>query len=370
MKIVDVKADLISAPLKIIHKASTYTYERMQSVLVTIETDEGIKGYGEAMARFAPRATKLIIVDGFREKLIGRDPLDIEVIWRDLFSLMRPKGHYKGYFIEALSGIDIALWDVIGKYFGKPIYKLIGGKYRDKLYTYYGSIAYTERGELLNEVKKYLDMGFKAIKLKIGFGIREDIERIKTIREELGYDFELFLDATSAYNVTKAIKLATSVEKYEISWLEEPVPPEDLEGYKEIKKKTSIPIAGGESLFTKIDFKNYITEGALDIIQPSVSRAGGITETKKILALAEAYDLMYAPFVGFNSIISLAASMHLSASSPIFYVQEYDPNPNPLKHDIVKERIDLFENGYLKVPEKPGLGIEIDESYVEKVREG
>ncbi len=161
LKITNVRADVLSAPLKVIHKASTYTYKKMQSVLVTIETDEGIVGYGEAMVRFAPRATRLIILDGLRDKLIGRDPLDIEVIWRDLFSLMRPKGHYKGFFIEAISGVDIALWDLAGKYFDKPLYKLLGGKFRDKLYTYYGSIAYTQREELLEACDELRKLGGK-----------------------------------------------------------------------------------------------------------------------------------------------------------------------------------------------------------------
>ncbi|MEM2429529.1 MAG: mandelate racemase/muconate lactonizing enzyme family protein, partial [Nitrososphaerales archaeon] len=260
---------------------------------VKVISDEGLFGYGESLTREVPQATAKIIEKLLKPIIIGKDPLDIDVLWEMMFSTLKTRGHYKGYFIEALSGIDIALWDLKGKFLKQPVYKLLGGSFQNKLKAYASSILFDKPENMAKRAREWVDEGHDQIKVKVGMGIERDIINLKAIREEVGKGVEIMVDANSAYNFNKALKLGKILESLDISWFEEPVPPYDLEGYKKLKKKLSIPISAGESHFTRYDFKELIINEAIDIVQPDISRAGGITECVKIANLARTLNIPY-----------------------------------------------------------------------------
>ena len=275
----------------------------------------------------------------------------------------------KGEVIRAISAVDIALWDIMGKAVDKPLYKLLGG-YRDKVPVYASGGYYQESkgiDGLVKEMTSYVEQGFKAVKMKIGrLSIKEDVERVKAVREAIGDDIQLMVDANSAFDASTAIRLARKLEEYDIFWFEEPVPPYDLDGYAKVTKASRIPIAAGESEFTRFGFRELITKGGVEIIQPDVSRAGGISECKKITAIASAYNLSYTPHTGASGAVNIAASLQLAAGISNFLIFEYMYPPNPLREEILQEPLPKPENGYITISDKPGLGIKLDEKAVSR----
>jgi D-arabinonate dehydratase/D-galactarolactone cycloisomerase len=369
LKITDIEPICLVAPLKSPQSIAGHTFTSKQATLIKVHTDVGLVGIGECLTRFAPEAVKAI-VEALKPALIGSDPTDIEALWAKMYSLMRSRGHSKGFMIEAMSGVDVALWDLLGKELGAPVYKLLGGRFRDRIEAYATALMLGEKEELKGQALKFLEEGFKAMKLKIGRGLEEDVERIRAVKEVVGDDAKLMVDANCAYSVPTAIKLGRFLEREEVYWFEEPIPPENLEGYVEISRALDIPVAAGESEFTRYGFRDLISKRAVDIIQPDVCRAGGFSEVRKIVAMASAYDLAYAPHTGVSSAICLAATLHLATSTPDFLIFEYERLPNPLREELLKERVDRFEGGYLEIPRGPGLGVELDERAIQKYSVG
>jgi len=353
MKIVDVKAIPIAAHLeKPLIWATGKTYER-NTTLIQVETDEDITGIGEAAG---PPKVISAIIEMLKKRVLNKDPLDIEFLWRSM--LGKRSGQFADMVITAISGIDIALWDILGKKTKLPVSKLLGGLLREKVKAYATGGYFKPLNNLVNEVSEYLNQGFQAVKIKVGFGINKDIEIVKTIRESLGYDFELMIDATEAYEASTAIKLARKIERYEIEWFEEPVSSRDVESLAEVSSKVDIPIAAGEYEHTRFGFKDMITRRAVDIVQPDATIAGGLTECKKIAAMAEAWHIKCAPHV-WGSAVGLVAHLHLIASTSNCLLLEFDRTFNPLREELAKDPI-ICKNGYVKVPKKPGLGIELN----------
>jgi D-arabinonate dehydratase/D-galactarolactone cycloisomerase len=270
--------------------------------------------------------------------------------------------------IEAISGVDIAIWDIMGKTLNRPIYSLLGGKFRDRIKVYASSIRFKPPKEVVEEVSALIKR-FKAVKLKIGRGIDEDIAVVKALRDAFGYDLKIMVDANSGYSVNTALKIGRKLEKLEVEWFEEPIPPDNLDGYVRLAHALDIPIAAGESEFTRFGFRELITRGGVDIIQPNVGRAGGFTEVKKILALASAYGLPYAPHTGSSAAPIMVAELHLATYAPNFLIYEYMYNPwsteqpNPLKKDIVNEDYEKFDGDSLLPPSGVGLGITLNDEY-------
>jgi D-galactarolactone cycloisomerase len=219
-------------------------------------------------------------------------------------------------------------------------------------------------------------MGYDAMKIKIGKNPKQDIELVQAIRSAVGPEITLMVDANCGYDVATAIQVGKKLEEEDIAWFEEPIMPDDYDGYRKIGMKLNIPLAAGETEFTRYGFRDLITKGGIDIIQPNVSRAGGFTECKKIDAIASAHHVKYAPHTGSTSAVCLAATMQLAAYLPNFLVYEYmrsDWNKNqlnPLRHELFKEGFEFFKDGYLEVPQKPGIGMELNEDVVEKYRVG
>jgi len=343
-----------------------------KSVLVKLTLDDGTIGWGESMSRLSPKATASIIMDVLKPIVIGTDPFDNEVTWEEMYATMRQRGHNKGYMIEAISGVDIALWDLKGKIVGLPIYKLLGGLFRDKVNCYASSVRFKKPKEVVEEVRKIISEGFSQVKLKIGRGIEQDIEAVKLIRKEFGNDLTVMVDANSGYNVNDAIKLGRLLERYDVYWFEEPTTPDNLPGYAKIADTLDIPIAAGESEFTRFGFRDLIEQGKVDIIQPNVGRAGGFTEVLKILSLASSRGIPYAPHTGSSSGVTMAAELHLAFASSNFLTYEYmrtawsHEQENPLHKDLLVSEIDKPVNGFCSPPKGPGLGIEIKEEIINK----
>ncbi|MCF8018948.1 MAG: mandelate racemase/muconate lactonizing enzyme family protein [Vallitaleaceae bacterium] len=350
-------------------------YNTRTIMILKITTDTGIVGWGES---FGPAFVNQVIVDKYYTPyLIGQDPLDIEVIWEGLYNILRDHCT-RGNAIEAMSSVDIALWDIKGKFFNQPIYKLLGGSPRKGIRPYatglYRNVLPTDHEGLIKEALRYKDDGFKAIKIKIGFGVKDDIKTVKAIRKAVGDEILLMVDANHAYNASTALKVCRGIEECDITWLEEPVPPEDIEGYIEVKSKTTIPIAGGETEFTRFGFSTLLNRRAVDIIQPDCGVTGGISEFKKIAVLASINNIQCYPHV-WGSAIALYTGIHCAFSLQDFpnklvqedMLLEYDRTENFFRECLNKDPLVLVD-GYIMPPTKPGLGIEVDEELIAKYR--
>ncbi|MEM2122527.1 MAG: mandelate racemase/muconate lactonizing enzyme family protein [Candidatus Bathyarchaeia archaeon] len=343
--------------------------------LVEVTTDDGIRGYGESIVREVPGATALIVNELLRPILLGCDPFDVEVLWERMFHTLRTRGHHKGFLVEALSGHDCALWDILGKAVGKPVYKLIGGLERDRVKAYASSIPYGRPEEVSGVDLRLVEEGHDQLKLKVGMGPaglgwRSDEWNIKALREAVGYDVDLIVDANSAFTYRQALRLGRILERYEVLFFEEPVPPDNLEGYIRLTDTLDVPICGGESHYLKYDFRDLISRHAVDVINPDLARIGGLTEAKKIMAMAEAYEVEVAPHIGLSGAGCRAATLQLCASLPerlfLAYEYMYRGREHPLVSGILKEELEEFDKGYVKVPDRPGLGLAIDFDAVQR----
>jgi D-galactarolactone cycloisomerase len=350
---------------------------RRQAVICEVSTDEDIQGVGEAFYFGGPaKIAADIITDVYGPLLMDKDPFDTSVIWDCLYNWTRDQG-MKGVAVSALSAIDIALWDIKGKALELPVFKLLGGAYRNKARTYATGLYEPQNvpdvtQALVNEALGYKKEGFSGMKLKVGYGIAKDVAYVKAIREAIGEDIYLMVDANHAHNSSEAIELARKIERFDIHWFEEPVPPEDLDGYREVRKKSEILIAGGECEYTRYGFRNLINLRAVDILQPDLCAAGGFTEMMKITAMASAANIPLIPHV-WGTNVGLAASLQFFAGLPHFPERrfpaepffEYDRSPHPFREEVTLEKFALKE-GYLDIPDRPGLGVSLDLKYLEK----
>ena len=373
MKITEVKAYPLVQPLgdMSIGFAQGWIQSR-QSTIVIVSTDEGIEGVGESFG--IAKAVAAVVEDFCAPIIIGKDPFDNLVIWDTIYRVAGPDSQ-KGILIEALSGIDIAIWDIKGKALGLPVHKLLGGAYRDRALAYASGLFRTNvknpKDALVEEALGYKREGFSAMKLKIGHvSPAEDLSIIKAIREAIGYDLKLMVDANRAYNATEAIRLAKQMEQYDIYWFEEPVPPEDIDGCIEVKNNTSIPIAAGECEATRYGFRQLITRRAVDILQPNVTIAGGFTEIQRIVALASTWNVQCIPHC-WGTNVATAASLQFYATIPHIPGKfnppepyfEFDRSPNPIRERTTREKF-IMKDGYVDIPKKPGLGITVDKDFL------
>lgn len=367
MKIKNVRTHVLQAALSQPFAYSRAWYDTRMAMLVEIETDSGLTGWGEC---YGPARMTEAVVRHVTPWLIGEDPLRSEFLWRKVYADLRDHGQ-KGLVIEGLSGIDIALWDIKGKHFGVPVHQLMGGAVRKEVQAYATGLYRRKSGDPLRylpeEAAGYVSGGFRAVKLKVGFGVEEDAAVTRAVREAIGPRVALMVDANHAFDTLAAIKLGRMIEQHDIGWVEEPVPPEDIAGYRAVRAALSIPIAGGECEYTRLGFRELFTARAFDIAQPDTCAAGGLTECKKIADMAEAFGVRYNPHV-WGTGVAIAASLQLLAVlpphtspslAPLEPMLEFDCTEHPIRMAILKSPIE-HKNGIVKVPEGPGLGIEID----------
>ena len=370
----------IEAPISIPHAAelTDIVFKGYRTTLVRIETDAGIDGVGECIVRLTPTATRDIIRD-LAPLLIGKDPMDREALWELLIGAMMNRGHNRGFFIEAVSGIDIALWDICGKALGVPLYTLLGGAHRKRLPAYASSLRFRAFDIVTAQAREWKERGFKAMKIKIGrdpSNYAPDLELVQVIRDAVGPETTLMVDANCAYSedIATALEVGRKLEDMGVYWFEEPISPENVEGYKHLADRLDVRIAAGEADFMRFGAAEFMRNRALDVIQPNLARVGGVTEARRIAALSHAFHIPYAPHTGSCSAVLLAATLRFAAALPNFLIYEYMQSdwsknqPNPLRHHLLKEPAEVYEEGCMVVDDKPGIGAEINEDIVEKYR--
>jgi D-galactarolactone cycloisomerase len=365
MKITDVQTIRLRATIptdgQVLSRSGIRTTR--STTLVRVVTDEDTTGVGSCSGN--GELIEVIVGKVLKPLLIGMDPTEIDQIWDKAYV----RGGHKefgtrGIGVVALSGIDIALWDILGKVRGVPLHQLLGGKRRDKVPVYATALYPEEPSKLAQRARKFADQGFHGVKIKVGFDLDQDIRIVRAVREELGKDFVIMTDANQGYRVDVALKASDAFADCGAFWLEEPLFVEDIEGHAILREKGRTPIAVGENLHTRYAFENFIARGAVDFIQPDVARAGGITEIREITDLAARHHVPVS-FHTWGDGVALAASVHLSAALKDCIVMELDYTYNPLREELLREPFKV-QAGYLIPPEKPGLGIELDQDALQR----
>ncbi len=348
--------------------------DHRMTTLVKISTDDGLTGWGEGGAS--------ALINGLLAPLlIGQDPMQRTGLWERMFHALYNGNNFVGLAGSALSALDIALWDLAGKATDLPVHALLGGKVRDRVAVYATGLYYTE-GEfpdrLLDEARSYAERGFTGMKTKIGgLSVEEDVYRVTAIREAIGPDIRLMVDANEAYNATTAIRIGLKLAELDLIWFEEPVNAQDIDAYLQVKAALPMAIAGGESMRTRFEFKDYFARRAFDIVQPDIMHCGGFTEMARIAAMASAHGIQVNPHV-WGSPVMIAASLHLAstlppcppARNPQPYAQEpvmeFDRTPSAIREEVCAVPFEQ-EGGFIAVPEGAGLGIEVDEEAVRRL---
>lgn len=342
-------------------------------LFLKISTDEGLTGWGEPVIEGRAR-TVMAAVEETRDYLVGRDPDQIEDIWQTLYR----GSFYRGgpILMSAIAGIDQALWDLKGKRYGLPVYEFLGGRARDKIrvYSWIGGDRPAQVGQ---QAKQKLSEGFTAIKMNaseemhyIDSYAKVDavLDRVRAVREAVGRDFGIAVDFHGRIHKAMAKILARELDPFHLMFIEEPVLSENSEAFREIAQHTTTPIATGERLYSRWDFRRLLEQGYVDIIQPDLSHAGGISEVKKIAALAEAYDVAVAPHCPLGP-IALSASLQVDACTPNAFIQEQSlgihyNQGNDLMDYLLNPGVFSYRDGFVDLPEGSGLGLEINEALV------
>jgi galactonate dehydratase len=344
------------------HWTSIYP-KHVETTLVRIETDTGLVGWGEAFAPVARRTPATVIEDICRTVIMGHDPHDVEYLWYRTYSSMRERGHGTGFFVDALSGVDQALWDIVGKALGKPVHKLLGGAYRDKIPVYSG-FGGTDPDRMASQAVAVVAEGYRALKLHTRVENRRIVDIVGAVRDAVGPEVELRVDVHTTRSVSEAILLGRALEKLEVKWLEAPVAPEDPDGHAEVARALDMDIASGEWLRTSYEWKPWFEKRAIDVPMPDVGRTG-ISEGKRIAMLCDLYNLPMAPHVGAGCILAIAAGIQVSMAAPRLQIMEHSHHAMAVKASFADSYPDMVD-GYFLPGDKPGLGVDINE---DKVRE-
>lgn len=380
MKITAIRTHILKSPLAQPFAFSQGWVPTRSATLVEIITDGGPVGWGEAFAQGmeAPEIAAAAIEHALAPLLVGEDPLDIEVLWHRMYHRTRDFGR-KGSVIAAISGIDIALWDLAGKHYGVPISRLLGGAFRSTVQPYatgfYRIEGQGEAKRLAEEAQQHYDAGFRAMKIKLGFGVDDDIAVMRAIgRAVEGKDVTLMVDSNHAYGRVEALRLGYVLDEYDMRWYEEPVAPEDVDGYAELRSKLRTPIAGGENEHTLYGFGELMRRRAIDIAQPDIGSCGGVSALRHIAVLGQAQGIEINPHV-WGSAVAQAASLQVLAALPVTHhslfarepILEYDRSSHPFRRELVTEPMSLTD-GVVRIPDGPGLGIEVVPEALERYR--
>ena len=384
MKITSISARWVRVPIPEAqqHVSDFGRVSSFDATVVRIETACGLVGYGEAKEEVGSSGNNhgltALIQHKFAPLLIGEDPRDINRLWELMYNGVRDhyalrEGHVfpilgrRGISVSAISGIDMALWDILGKSLNAPVWRLLGGRKAASMPAY-ASGGWADVANIGKQLSGYVDKGgFKAVKMRVGVidgAVRHSVARVKAAREALGPDIGLMCDAHGTYTVADAKKFCRMVEDCDLTWFEEPVTGDDHRGLAEVRASTSVPIAMGESEFTRHDFLDVAQRGGADIFQPDLAICGGISEAMRIGAIASAYNLRLAPHL-WTGALAFAAGLHVTAASPAGWILEYSLGANPLLHEMAHESFTVT-NGMIEIPDRPGLGVSIDEAFVQR----
>ncbi|MCC2683324.1 MAG: Mandelate racemase [Paenibacillaceae bacterium] len=338
---------------------STLYSRKVESLMVKISTDTGIVGWGEAQVPVAPEAPQAIVRQVLTSLLLDRNPLDNGVLWRQMYNSLRGRGHRDSFMMDAIAAVDSALWDIAGKHYGKPVYQLLGGACHDTLPLYYSGLTGSTVEEKCACAADAVRQGYKAIKVYIGKGIREDIAMMKAVRETVGEEIELMADALWMYSVHEALRLAVELEKLGVGLFEAPIVMEDVQGHAQLTQATKLAIATGETERTRHQFLPFLKARALDVVQPDMGRTG-ISEGRRILELAETFNIPAAIHMAIGQCVYFGLSSHVAAATPNLLWLEMNPTALEMANHFQREPWKV-ENGRLKVPDRPGIGVDVDE---------
>lgn len=380
MRITDLRVHVLQSPLDQPFAFSQGWVGRRSATLVEVVTDSGLTGWGEAFAQGLepPQIAAAVIEHALRPLVLGANPLDIEVLWHRMYHQTRDYGR-KGSVIAAISAVDVALWDLAGKHYGEPVHRLLGGAFRDRVQPY-ATGFYRLRGQgeaprLADEALAHFEAGFRLMKVKLGYGVDDDIAVIRAVARAIeGRGVTLMVDTNHAYGRAEALRLGYVLDELDLRWYEEPVAPEDIDGYCELRARLRTPIAGGENEHTLHGFRELLGRHAVDIAQPDVGSCGGLTAARHIVALAQANGIEVNPHV-WGSAVAQAASLHLIAALPVAHhsvfarppVLEYDRSSHPFRRELVTEPIEMAD-GAVPVPQGPGLGIALRAETLDRFR--
>jgi D-galactarolactone cycloisomerase len=365
MRIADVKTIRLRAtvPAEAQFISRSGVRNSRSTTLTIVETDEGVTGYGSCSGN--GELIEAIVAKVLRPLVVGLDPTDINKVWEKAYVRGGVKEFgTRGIGVVALSGIDIALWDILGKVRGVPIYDLLGGKCRDKVAVYATALYPDEPALVAKKGRYFADQGFQGVKIKVGFDLARDIQIVRAVRQELGKDFTIMTDANLGYTLDVALRAADAFAAADVFWLEEPLFVEDINGHAVLREKGKVPIAVGENLHTHYAFENFMVRGAVDFVQPDVARAGGISEIRKIAGLAREHNVALS-FHTWGDAVALTASLHLAAALEECAIMELDTTYNPLRAELLRESLPV-ENGFMMAPDKPGLGVTLDPQALER----
>lgn len=349
---------------------SQWEYDSRQVCLVKVITKDGLYGWGEG---YGPAGVVKAGIEFLTPQVINENPLHVEAIWQKMYRRSLDYAR-RGVLVAAISAIDIALWDIRGKMLNQPVSVLLGGQRRNRVKVYATGLYFSE-GEhlparLAEEAQTYVSQGFTAIKMKVGLGIKQDIDNIRTVRHAIGSEIELMIDSNHAYSRREALTLARQAEQFDIAFFEEPLSPEDYEGYRELRQRTDIPIAGGECEYLCAGFRHLLVDPCVDIVQPDICAAGGLTEVKRIVVLANTFHTQVIPHC-WGTGIAFSAGLHLVSTLDVVPGRLFMPEPmlemdrseNPLRDQLTTPLFKVSD-GKVDVPTAPGLGIDVDLDYL------
>ena len=340
-----------------------------QTLLVKVSTDQGVTGWGESHAVMTPRVVQTAITDLFRPVLLGLDARRIEAIWEKMYSTQRLRGYGTGFFTRAMAGIDIALWDLVGKAAGMPVYQLLGGKFRDSIPTYQG-VGGGSPQEVKENVQALLERGFPNQKMSLAKGRGKqtrDVSRVIAAGEALAGKGQILVDSLAGYTLAEATRVGRVLDTIQnLGWWEDVLMPEDYGAYAILADRMDVPICAGEQYSNPFQFRDLFERRACDIINPDTSRVG-ITETKRIAIMADAYNILFAPHSSMGSAPYRASAIHLCAATPNAVILEGgESHVRAFGNAILRTPLP-YRPGSVEVPEGPGLGFEFDEQELARV---
>ncbi len=386
MKIANVEAYWLRCPIPQPkqHRSDYGLLTHFDMTLVVVTTEDGRQGFGEAKAAVGSSGVCASIVTCVEHELkpilVGRDARRINELWermyngvRDHYALARGRGFpilgNRGLTVAAMSGVDMALWDLLGQSLGAPVVQLLGGALRPRMEVY-ASGGWAGAGAIGEQLAGYVAKGFRAVKMRVGVmdeTVAYSVERVRAARAALGPGVKIMADAHGTFSVPEAKQFCRGVEDSRLYWFEEPISPDNKRGTAEVRAATSTPIAAGESEFTRFEIRDLIDRRAVDVVQPDAAIIGGITEAWRVAALAAAYQLELAPHC-WGSAFSFLAGVHLAFASPAAAIIEFSLGGNPMLYDLVNEEI-IVTDGAIEAPSAPGLGLTVNWDFVQEYRQ-
>ena len=355
MKIVDVEVIQLAKTHDHPHRNAKQARGRRVVSLVRITTDEGVDGLGEAGCD--PALAEAVVLGRLRPLVVGEDPFGVEAIWRKVFdgnAMYDPKGAV----VAGLSGVDMACWDIMGKATGQPVCKLLGGLNRTAIPAYASDLHWEADPQVMARAAAgFVERGFGTVKTHVGVDATDDVRRVRALRDAIGSDTGLMVDVNTGFDRPTAIRFGRRIAEYDITWYEEPLSPMDTDGLAVVRAATGLPIATGENEYTRWGFRQLLDAGGVDYAMPDIARSGGLTELKKICAVAEAYGVVVSPH-NYSSGVCSAATLHFLAAVPGTGPLEWDTIDSSITSELLIEPL-VVKDGTVSVPQRPGLGVHL-----------